>query len=497
MTTFINFFNKQCSWVRINKFCTPIAILFFTLATIVGCASEKATLQAPELPAKHWLEEVPGVPVEHAAKLQAAVPNLYDSQKAFTFEDCVYLTIQQSPMLVNSAVDLEIQKVNLTDAIWQYLPEPNLSLQLSNNITSYNTGLGDTPKDYGQPKMQVSFDAAFPNPLATYFNHQAQQIMVNLAIATHRKAIGSAINDIAGMYQRLEAQRQIIEVQKELIPLSKKLTAYWQQLESVDGRQGVSRNLAVQREREAELTLERTEIENLMLRTKLKTLAGVEIQQKLNLDTKDADSMLAGFDGNKLHWEDRWNATEDELLVRAQLKLRDFGIMLAWAEYVPDMTIQVNNSPPAGQYNPPDGREDTFVHFYFDFPLLDWGRRYRGVQTARMQKALAFQEQARMRNEYSNKWIEAQQNLTLAETSLKIAQTNLEVARMEAKEAEINFQEGIAAYPVLAGKQEALINARINYINAELDYKLAKLSWMDVAGILKERYIGKPAAEVI
>ncbi len=482
---------------QLNKNTYMALSVLFLLFVLVGCSSQKATQSAPELPARHWLEEVPGVPVEHAAKLQAAVPNLYDSEKSFTFDDCVYLTIQQSPLLVNSAVDLEIKKVNLTSAIWEYLPEPTVGLQVSNNITAYNTGLDDTPSDYGQTRLRVSFSAHFPNPLETYFNHQAQQIMVNLAIATHRKAIGEAIYDIAEIYQKLEAKRRIIQVQEELVPLTKKLSSYWRQLEAVDGRQGVALNLALQREREAELKLERTQIENLMLRTKLKTIAGVEIQQKLNINTKDADNILQDFSGEKLYWEDRWTVTEDELLVRAQLKLRDFGIMLAWAQYVPDMRIRVNNSPPAGQYQPSDGREDTFVHLDFSFPLIDWGRRYRNVQTARMEKALAFQEQARMRTAYSNNWIEAQQNVTLAQTSLKIAKTNLEVAQMEAKEAEINFNEGIELYPTLAVKQEALINARINFINAELDYKLAELAWMNVAGVLKERYIGKPATGVI
>ena len=84
-------------------------LLFFP-----ACASNKAGLTSPELPARHWLEEAPGVPVENKDKLEAAVTNLYDPNKIFSFEDCVYLTIQQSPLLVNSAVNLEIKRVDLT-----------------------------------------------------------------------------------------------------------------------------------------------------------------------------------------------------------------------------------------------------------------------------------------------------------------------------------------------------------------------------------------------
>ncbi len=478
---------------------SPILLGFLSLLLCMsfGCASQKATSGAPELPPSHWLDEAPGVPVEQKAKLEAAVPNLYDPQKSFTFEDCVYLTIQQSPALVNSAVDLEIKKVQLTNAIWQYLPEPKATLTVSNNITTYNKDMGDLPSDYTSAKYSIGFYAAFPNPLQTYFNHQAQKIMVNLAISTHRKAVSSAIFDIAEMYQRLEAQRQIIEIQKELAPWAKKLARYWKELESVDGRQGVALNLALQRQKEVDLRIERTQIERNILLTRLKVLVGIEPYQNLNLDTKDADNILQGFNGKQLSWEDRWMFTEDQLLLRAQVQLRDYGILLAWARYVPDMTLQVNQNPPSGQYQPADGQDDSFVHLNLDFPLIDWGSRYRGVQTARMQKAQAFQEQTQARTKFANSWTEAEQNVILAETSMKIAATSLEVAKMEVTEAQINFKEGITAFPVLSSKEEALINAKINFINAELDYKLAQLVWMDVASVLKERYIGGPAKDVL
>ena len=115
-----------------------------------GCASQKAGSDAPELPAKHWLENVPGVPVENKSKLEAVIPNLYDPAKKFSFEDCVFLTIQQSPLLVNSAVELEIKRLALTDAVWKYLPEPRMTVEVGNTLTYYNSGRDDVPSNYGK-----------------------------------------------------------------------------------------------------------------------------------------------------------------------------------------------------------------------------------------------------------------------------------------------------------------------------------------------------------
>ncbi|MDE5832574.1 MAG: TolC family protein [Desulfovibrio sp.] len=473
----------------------PALAILLAVILICGCSSKKAGLKSPELPARHWLEEAPGVPVENKAKLDAALPNLYDPHKSFDFEECVFLTIQQSPMLVNSAVEIEIKKVALTDAVWKYLPEPRMTLTVSNNLTRLNMDERDTPGDYGRTKLRAGFEASFPNPVATYFEHNVQKIMLNLAIATHRKAVGEAIYDIAKAYLKLQAQRDILAAQKELLPAGKQLIDYWRQVESVAGRQGVALNLARQAQRERELVVEKTNMQEVMDRTNLKILAGVDPRQRFDIDTSNADAILAGFDGPKLRWEDRWQTTEDDLLLRAQVKLADYNIMVAWAQYVPDMRLQINNSPPAGQYQPPHGQEDTFLHFVFDFPLLDWGRRYRGVQTARMQKAQAFHEMSRMRTAYSNKWLSAEQAVALANTELQLQKTHFETAKMQYEEARISYNEGMIELPELEGARDNMLTARIALIQAELEYKLARLAWMYVANVLQERFLGPPAKE--
>lgn len=471
--------------------------LMLCLFLVTACSSQKATQKAPELPARHWLDEAPGIPIDKKEQLEAAVPNLYDPNKKFKFDDCVYLSIQQSPMLVNSAVELETQKLQLTDAVWRYLPEPRMTLSASSNLTQQNMGSSDVASNYGQTQFRVGFYAAFPNPLLTYFSAEVQRLSVGLAIATHRKAVGNVIKQIAEIYLKIDAQNKIMEEQKTLVPLTKKATEYWKQVETTDGRQGAMVAIAQQKEREAELKVEKSQMESTMLRTKLKIIAGVEPQQQLTLDATQTSTILGDFDGYKNTWEDRWALTEDELLVRTQVKLQDFNIMVAWAQYVPDMNIQVNNNPPAGQYQPARGKEDTFVHLNFDFPLLDWGRRYRGVQTARMGKAKAFHEQSRKRTDYSNKWLQAEQRVALATTSYKIAQNALRIAELEWKQTDIAFNEGTEQFPTLLTQKEKLLYSRTENINAELELQLAQLQWMELANLLQERYLGPPPKEIM
>ena len=479
--------------LRLSGLCL-VALLLFLVA---ACSSNKAGMKSPELPRRHWLEDAPGVPVENKEKLEAVVPNLYDPDKQFSFEELVFLTIQQSPLLVNSAVDLEINRLARTNAGWKYLPEPRMTLTVSNNLTRYNMDMKNTPSDYGRPRMRATFHAPFPNPVATYYENKVQQGLVNVAISTHRKAVGDVIYEMAQSYLKLEARRRILAAQKELLPLGTSLVQYWQQVEAVDGRQGTSLDVARQSQRERELNVEKSTQEETIERTRIKLIAGVEPEQRLKVDTEGADAILKDFDGHALKWEDRWPMTEDELLLRAQLRLSDYNIMLAWAQYVPNINLYLNDSPPAGQYQPPGGQDDYFLHVTFTFPLIDWGRRYRDVQTARMKKAQAFHDIARRRTEYSYNWLQAEQRVSLAETDLKVQQIRLETADMKYKEARIAFDEGTAELPQLVEREEAAVNARINYIRAELEYNLARLQWMQRANLLQERYLGPPAKEII
>lgn len=473
-----------------------LALALLVPILLAGC-SRKAGIKSPEQPAHHWLDEAPGVPVENKSKLEAAIPNLYAPDKKFSFEECVYLTIQQSPLLVNSAVDLEIKRVDATDAVWQTLPEPHMLLTVSSNITRYNESERDVPSDYGQTRLNVSFYASIPNPIKSYYNIKAKKALVNVALSTHRKAVGEIIYKIAQAYLKLHAQREILAAKKGVLPLGKELVAYWQQVENVEGKQGASRNLATQHQRELELTVEQGQMEEVMQHTQLKILAGVEPQQKFSIDTTNVDKILEGFDGRKLKWEDCWSTTEDDLLLRGQIKLSDNDIILAWAEYVPSMSLHLNNSPPSGQYQPARGREDWFAHLSFDFPLLDWGRRYRGVQTARMKKAQAFHEMAQKRTDYGNRWLQAEQQVALAETQFKLEQTRFDTAKMRYEEAKIAFEQGTEEQPLVTQRHEEMANANIALIQARLSLQLAQLDWMYLANRLQERILGRPAREVI
>jgi outer membrane protein TolC len=468
---------------------------FAACAFLAACASPKATRQSPELPPRHWLGESPGVPVrsEKGEEVRDTVPlTLYQPEKTYNFEDCVYLAVQQSPLLVKSSIKLEMSRLKEKDAAWQYLPEGHVVLSSAANLTLYNQGNSYNYGDYGRTKFQVRFYAAFPNPIGTYLTNRARQIMTNVAVLTHRKAIGEAIWEIADNYLQLRTQKRIQAELAKLPAIVGESTTYWKAMDAGVGGHTLDVEMAAQNEKQVVLERDKSTHMEIMVRTRLKTLLGLGAEQRLNADPGDGESIFRDFDVRKLSWEERWELDRDYLAEKLNIKLRDYNIMLAWAQYMPTISFDVNTYPPAGQAQPYGGRDDYFLHLNFDFLVLDWGRRYRAVQDARMEKALAFQSMVEKRTQYANEWAQNEQAYAMSRTNAELAGSNLRSAELQAQKAEIEYKGGDLPLPELTARREAVVKARMALIEAELKQRQAELAWMHQAGLLEERFMDLP-----
>ncbi len=486
------------------------------VSSLPGCSS-KAGIDSPQMPPRHWLEDAPGVPVENQEKLDASVESLYSPDKVFDFDECVFLSIQQSPLLVKSAVNIEIKRLAVQDSLFKYLPEPSITFIVTSNITQFNHNIREpsspvyteinglpyayeqkgnllTPEKYGQLSWDVSYSAPFPNPVATFLEHKTQKLLVNIAIATHRKAVSEVIENLAGYFLQVNAQDRIIEMQKELIPFLQKEIDYLEKLDSIDGGQGTFLTQARGRLRQAELAIEQSTMQRTIFNTRLKMTAGVDPQQPLQINAADIKGLL-DYLPKTATWEERWPQTEDSNLLDKQIELSDYNILLAWAQYIPNFSMNASKTPPEGMYTPRGGTDDWYFNLSFSFPLIDWGRRHRGVQKARMEKAQEFNERARKRTMYSNEWLQAEQNIALAETEVKIAQNELNLTEARLTEAQINYDNGLTNITNLTSAQAGKANARIRLVSTQVRCDAARLKLLALSGVLQERYLGLPGHE--
>jgi len=318
--------------------------------------------------------------------------------------------------------------------------------------------------------------------------------MSNIAVLGHRKAIGMAIWEIADSYLQMQAQKRIRDERAKLPGIAQESTTYWKAMHASVGGHTIDIDMALQNEKQLALQQDKIRHVEKMTHMRLKTLLGLSSEQSLATNLQDsATAIFRGFDGRSLHWEDRWTLSEEYLSEKMGILLQDYNIMLAWAQYVPKISLELNTSPSTGQAQPPGGREDFFLHLNFDFTLLDWGRRYRGVQTARMNKAIAFQSLAEKRTRYENAWSQCRQGYEMAVTNRELARGSLRSAELEEQKTDIEYKGGELPLPKLTARKEAVIQARVSLIEAELAVQQAELKWMHLAGILEERFMDVPS----
>ncbi len=456
-------------------------ILFMALAALVNACGGQAPRPLPDLPRKDWLAEDRQAPAPAAGSLYAA-------DKKFSFRDLVYLAVQQSPALARSAINLDIQQTTLSSARWKALPEVHLMAIVTSNLTQYNRNLPHQ-EDYGNTKYQISYSGFFNNPVATYFDVQAQKELMSIAIATHKQVMGKCIMQIASLLVQIEARRESLDALEHSLDIARKQKNYavtsgqyktdiWS---GPDIREDMARDLALQ--------ADAARMELTHLRNQLKSLVGLDRTQQLHVDTASIAREIQDFDPAALSWERCWEESTERYLLAQQVRLHDAGIMLAWAQYVPNISFVVNESPPNGQAQAANAQTDQFLHVTLNFPVLDWGRRYRDAQQARARKRQSRLDEVIRRQEYQQRWFAAQEQLSLSRARLRQRQHAEQSAARRLQAVTIFYERGGLGLPEFAQAQQAMQEARMARVNAQAAVRQNVLTCMDLTQTLQNRFL--------
>lgn len=469
---------------------SAMALLFLASVICLGGCSGQAPLLFPELPRKDWLGEEKSAPVQK-------VDAIYSPDKRLTFTDLVYLAIQQSPVLERSSVNMDIQQIALTSARWKALPEVHLIAVISNNLTQYNQGKlnKNAQKDYGKTKYQISYTGVFNNPVATYFDVQAQKELMSIAIATHKNVIGKCINQIADLLVQIRAKEAVIASLKDSLEIARRSKGYADASSAykADIWNGPDAQDDIVRDRL--LQVDTAHMELTILRNQLKLLVGVDRNQQLLLDTNSVVPAINSFVLEQLSWEDCWEKSTDRYLLAQQVRLHDAGIMLAWAQYVPNISFVVNESPPNGQAQPANAETDQFLHVSLNFPLLDWGLRYRNAEQSRAKKRQSRLDEIIKRREYQQRWFMAEDQLKLSRARLRQCEHALGSAEKRLKAVQISFDHGGSSMPELSRAQQAVQDARMARVNAEAAVLKNQLGWLDLSQSMQNSFLENASGE--
>ena len=457
--------------------------LIFLFLSAQGCTSARPPL--PTLPEKDWL-----APEKEEQTTKSKKFAIYSPDKTLGMDDLVWLAVQQSPVISRGRINLEISEISKTDAKWRYLPEMHLSYRISNNLTKYNEGTRYAGDDYGNTTYELTFTGSYNNPVSTYFSVQAQDELLKTAIITQRKAIAEIIFKIASSLLQMNMLEESIAILEKQIALGDR------KMESASIRDALTNSASLAgtaneyNQSSLELHLREIKMQLTVERTILKQLVGLDLKQALKVDAKSVYALLADFDPARDDWKRCWEDTEERYLARQQVKLEQANIYLAWASYLPNINLYINESPGKGQSQAADARSDQFLHVALDFPILDWGHRWRDADKASLRRRQSRLDEVQRARDYEQEWEIKGQRLQLAQAKAeRWKQTSKNIAaRSEAMQ--IAFDRGSASFDMLADQKQRELDAEIAAVRADCEAAQTKLAWIHFASGLSRHYMG-------
>lgn len=442
--------------------------------SLVGCA--RPPVSDPGPPPGHWLEEA-------AAKVEKSVPADEIMAAPLDFDRCLLLAMRQSPMLHDSAIEMEIAQLQTDSAFWKQLPEVKVRFSVTANITRNDENNRDN--DYGDTSLRAGLSVSSYNPVAARFSYEARLLMEKLALLTHCKAVENLAVRIGETLVRLETLDRLQAVQEELPGLAEKALRYYSAMEPGQEEKSLEYVRTRQQVRVAKAAVARTAAERRMILSGLKLLLGVPPEEQLRIAGPGPimDELPAA---DKRAREEAWNSSPDNRMLEIGLKLQDYNILLAWSRFLPEAHLDIFSANARSSLYGTSGDDDIFVSAGLTFPILDWGDRSRGVRVARLQKNQFADRQLQGRTDFASGWAHARQEYEslLAEQDLR--EENLELARLETRKARIEFETAVGDMRQVLEKEEHEAGERIRLIELQ-----GQLQQWRIKAAIRGGYLGR------
>ena len=111
-----------------------------------------------------------------------------DRESALAFEKCVELALKESPFLKQSALNIEIRRLDESDARWSLFP--HFHVQSSYALTRRYEEVDDGRN------WAISFTTGPYDPLRSYFTMKVHELIKEVAIQSHLEVIRKGIFDL-------------------------------------------------------------------------------------------------------------------------------------------------------------------------------------------------------------------------------------------------------------------------------------------------------------
>lgn len=394
------------------------------------------------------------------------------------FDACVKLALRQSPVLLKSALEIEVRRLDEADSKSDFIPAFKFKTRFYVSMPREAWRLD--PQEYS-----VSFTSEDYNPLFAYFSLKVKKLITQAAILGHLKVIAASLHRLGQGFLELEATERLEGLQKELARLARDNLRYAQERLKLGEVSPLEVRIAAQEVEVLAAEQDRLAASQEKLRESLRTFLALDPQQPLELDLKQARRQLLGdFDPSRASREEAESRAFDLRIQKLVQELQRWNITLAKMRFLPSVNLAVQTAEPV---NLP-GIRGYFFSIGLSFPLFDGLKRLRNVSRQKTLLKQAEAEVAVKEGDHLQLWREAQDKLRGAAQALRLARAQEELARLKERQAETLYRGG-EPLPVVLAARQARSKAQVQVVQKTLDYDLALLGLRHLSGDLVYRYV--------
>lgn len=396
------------------------------------------------------------------------------------FTQCVHLALKQSPYLVETAMEVQLRRIDESDSMWNLLPKFKVA-------TSYV--IADPDQEYQEDeRWDINFLMESWDPIEAGLSIMASQEITKIAILAHMKVINEGLKQLGELFIGLGSIEQMIAIQDELISVSQHQKTFLTNLLDSGSANPLEVRIADQRVEMAILEREQMLAKRDELKENLKTFLGIGEGENLELDLADASNQVHGyFSPSEISVENIKDNSIDMKIESQKRKLAEYQISLAWAAYIPRLKFGFRTPDVV------DSDKDTNDGFYttigFEWQFWDWGERYRNVRRERLEARKAIASENITGMSVSSDWRTTITRKRSSLAALKVNRALVELAGLRKRQGEISYQAGTQPFPEYLDTIKAYFEARKKAVTSEMDDDMVMLDLRYISGDLFNAYI--------
>lgn len=395
---------------------------------------------------------------------------------SLSFERCVKVSLKESPLLTSSSLDVDLRRLDESDAAFAFAPSFSLR-------TSYY--LNQPQNDEGCP-YAIQFVTETYNPIENYFNLRARQVLTRMGILAHLQVISDFLFRLGVGFLELDAVNRVLEVQKDVVRLSEDgLTFARVRLESGGGNV-LDVRVAEQELEMARLELEKVESGRTTIVEGLRGMMGLTAEDGVSFDLQNVrQQVLGGFDPEGFTIEEARKASFELRIQALKRELQEKNITLSYARFLPTFIWGVQTTDPFS------AREEKGLFFSvgFELPLWDGLKRVHNVSRQKIILRQVEKEGRSKGMDFDQKWNAARRQLSETAAGIRVARSQLDLVELRERQTAIGYHAGRLPLNVLLADRKALLDSRRKLLDQVLEHDKAVLAIRTLSGELIKSHV--------